>query len=598
MMRSAINRKAPDQKSEGRKSEGRKIQDHSGESTGLAAETQTPLTGASMTLHMPPGSQAATENEHEELASEDARAVENFVSWREWRALLCLTLAAFLLRLFLVWRFEQVISPDGVQYVTLGRSLLAGNFRDGLSTYWTPLYPLLIGFASLFFRDAEFAARLVSIIAGALLVIPAHRLIRKWYGERAALLGACLVALHPLLIYYSTVVLTESTYTLLFTTGVLAGWTALGGERARSYLFAGSAFGTCYLLKPEACGFLILLLVQTLGRKLVVRAGSFKTSARNGLLLCAGFMLMAAPYLFYLRHETGAWTLSGKMAGHLWQGSRLAAGELTTASLPLMPGLTVALVQLTKALRFEYEIFNLIFPPTFVLLVGLCLFRRRWTENRLWRELYLFSFIAATLAGYAITLPNIRFLMPLLPLLLCWLAQGIIELEGWALETFGKLDGARIFLPYLRRVMLPLVVALLLASLLPLFVYLLRGDKWGDYYGQKRAAAWIKEHDASPAPVIMSSVPITAFYAGGRQVHLLDEDYEILIAQARCEKVSYIIVNERDFRYYGLRPLLDEQSLHPGLTLVHRLAEAPGHRILLYAVDEAEPPAPSKVEIP
>jgi hypothetical protein len=211
--------------------------------------------------------------------------------------------------------------------------------------------------------------------------------------------------------------------------------------------------------------------------------------------------------------------------------------------------------------------------------------------------LYLFSVVAAALAGYAVTLPNIRFIMPLLPLLLCWLSKGIIEFEAWAVETLRGFDGAKRFTPYLRKLVVPFVIACLLASLIPLFIYLLRGDKWGDYYGQKRAGVWIKEHAASRAPVIMSTVPIAAFYAEGRQVPLLDEDYQAFIARARREGVGYVIVNERDFRYFSLHGLLDERSSHPGLRLVQYFAEAPGHRILVYALnqDEAEQSLEGKI---
>jgi hypothetical protein len=531
-----------------------------------------------------------------ESAGRGLALLKKHLSGKRWRVLLYWMPLAFLLRLFLVLRFEQVISPDGVQYVALGRNLIAGNFREGLSTYWSPLYPLLVGLSSLFFRDPEFAGRFVSVVAGSLLLIPSYRLIRNWYGERVASIGACLIALHPLLIYYSTVLLVESTYTLLFTCGVLAGWTALSGGRARSFLLAGVTFGACYLLKPEAAGFLLLLLVPALGRKLFDRASSFKTSARNSLLLCAGFLLPAAPYLFYLREQTGAWTLSEKTIGHLWQGSRLAGGDLTPTILPLIPDMSTAFVQLTKALRFEYEMFNLIFPPIFVLLAGLGLFRKTWTGSRVRRELYLFSFMAATLAGYAVTLPNIRFLIPLMPLLLCWLSKGVVEFAEWVIETLLRAEGARRFLPHVRKIIAPLIVASLLASLLPLSFYLLRGDKWGDYYGQKLSAIWIKEHDTTSAPVIMSTVPVAAFYAGGRHVALIDEDYAALLARARREGVGYLVVNERNFRYMTLRFLLDEQSNHPGLHLVHSLVEAPGQKILVYAVDETVESATPELE--
>ena len=507
----------------------------------------------------------------------------------EWRAVAGWTLGAFLLRLLTNWGVEQAISPDGVYYVNAGRSLVAGNWGEGLSTYWPPLYPLLVGLSSLVFRDAEFAGRFVSVVAGALLVVPAYRLARAWYGRRAAGLSAALVALHPLLVYYSTVLLTEATYTLLFACGVLAGWAALSGRRARAHFAAGAIFGACYLLKPEAAGFLALLLAPTLCEKLFDRRLSFKMSARNALTLCAGFLMLALPYLLYLRHETGAWTISGKLAAHRWQGGRRGAGALL--ALPpgtLVPDAATALVQMTKALRAEYEIFNLIFPTAFVLLAGLGLFRTRWTGERARRELYLFSFVAAAFAGYAVTLPNIRFFVPLLPLLLCWAARGVVEFEGWAVESLGGSRVARGFSPRAQKVVAPLVVAVLLATMLPLAIYLLRGDKWGDYGGQKRAAVWIAAQAGTAPPVVMSTAPVAAFYAGGRHVQLVEEDYAALVARARREGVAYVVVNERTVkRMNPLLPLLDGQAPHAGLRLAHTVADAPGHKILVYALDGA-----------
>jgi hypothetical protein len=333
-------------------------------------------------------------------------------------------------------------------------------------------------------------------------------------------------------------------------------------------------------------GFFLLLLALVPGLNLLRKTCDFKTLARNALGLCAGFTLLAAPYLFYLRHETGTWTISGKLAGHMLQGGRTTRAGLISAGQPPVHDLTTAVVQLTKALRYEYEIFNLIFPPVFLLLVGLCLFRRRWTGERARRELYLFAFVAATLLGYAVTLPNIRFLVPLVPLMLCWLSQGVIELADWANETFPKFNNPGTLWATAGRLVVPLVVACLLASLLPLSVYLLRGDKWGDYHGQKRAAIWIKEHDGR-LPAIMSAVSIPSYYAGGRHVALVDEDYAACIGRARREGAAYLLVNERDFKYLNpsLRLLLDEQAAHPGLRRVYQWAESPGHKIIVYALE-------------
>jgi 4-amino-4-deoxy-L-arabinose transferase-like glycosyltransferase len=544
---------------------------------------------------------------HEEAARDAALTVaapsgarrraarESSPSRRELRVVLAWALAAFALRLAVLLCFEHVISPDGVEYVAHARRLAAGDIAGGMSTYWPPLYPALVAAASLVFRDAEFAGRMVSVMAGGLLVLPAHRLARRWYGRKAALVCAALVALHPLLVYYSTALLTESTYTLLFTCAVLAGWSALAGTRARAYAFAGALFGACYLLKPEAFGFVLLLLFMLAARRLLtktglrrMRAGLHQTSVLNAPALVAGFVAAASPQLLYIRWQTGGWSLSAKTSGHILQGARRAGGDAAASYADGLPDALTAFVRLAKALRFEYELFNLIFPTAFVLLVALGLFRRRWTRARAAREAYLLAFVAAALAGYAVTLPNIRFLAPLLPLLLCWVSKGTLELAAWARGTLARFDVSPTTPARVRRFAAPLVVAVLVASLAPLFVYLMRGDKWGDYHGQKRAGVWMKEH--ADAPTIMSTVPVAAFYADGRNVAVNDEDnFDTLLSRARSEGARYVVVNERDFELMGsLRTLLDAREEHAGLRLAREFAESPDQRVLVYEVEGVE----------
>jgi 4-amino-4-deoxy-L-arabinose transferase-like glycosyltransferase len=525
---------------------------------------------------------------HEEAARADDSARTRSVSRGELRVVLAWTLAAFALRLFVLVCFEHVISPDGVEYVAHARRLAAGDLANGMSTYWPPLYPALVAAASLVFRDAEFAGRFVSTVAGAALVLPAHRLARRWYGRKAALVCAALVALHPLLVYYSTALLTESTYTLLFTCAVLAGWTALTGTTARAHAFAGALFGACYLLKPEAFGFVLLMLFMLVARRLLMKASLRQTPVLNALALVAGFVAAASPQLLYIRLQTGKWFLSAKTAGHLLQGARAAGGDAAAAHAEGLPDALTALVRLAKAARFEYEIFNLIFPTAFVLLVAVGLFRRRWTRARAAREAYLLAFVASALAGYAVTLPNIRFLAPLIPLLLCWVSKGTLGLAAWTRETLARFNVSSTLAARVKRFTAPLVVAVLVASLAPLFVYLMRGDKWGDYYGQKRAGVWMKEH--ANAPTIMSTVPVAAFYAGGRNVAVnVEDDFDSLLSRARREGARYVVVNERDFRHMdSLRALLDARAEHAGLRLAQEFAETTDQRVFVYEVEGVE----------
>jgi hypothetical protein len=272
-----------------------------------------------------------------------------------------------------------------------------------------------------------------------------------------------------------------------------------------------------------------------------------------------------------------------------------------------------------KGLGNEYIFLSLLFSAPFVALAALGLFRAGWTRARARRELYLAAFVAATLAGYAVTLPNIRFLVPLLPLLVCWLAQGIAEFENWLVETLRCARGEeknedddaafervaaerpspraapRLSSPRVARLITSLVIVALLASLVPVFVFLLRGDKWGDYHGQKLAAAWIKAHAAKPAPRIMATVPVVAFYAGGEPLEVFTADhvavvtevYDAFVARARRERADFIVANERDLKNTPLRALIDEQAEHPGLRLLYQLTDVPDQRIFIYALTDS-----------
>ena len=95
----------------------------------------------------------------------------------------------------------------------------------------------------------------------------------------------------------------------------------------------------------------------------------------------------------------------------------------------------------------------------------------------------------------------------------------------------------------------------------------------------------------------MAAVPVAAFYARGRHVPLLDEDYAAFVARARREGVTHVVVNERNVRHMALRSLLDELSPHPGLRLAHSLTAAPGHRVLVYEV-AAETDAGARQDAP
>lgn len=523
-----------------------------------------------------------------------------------------------LLSRLLLLRFQQVMTPDGVYYATLGKNLVAGNFKEGLSTYYPPLYPLLVGLSTLIFRDVEAGGKMVSAMAGGLLVVPVYLLTRILYGTGAASIGAFLIAINPPLNYYSTLLLTESTYTLLFTTAALTGLTALSAGRASFFFSTGLVLGACYLIRPEAIGYLGLMSVLACGAKFSGKQLPLGSVLCNVLSLVTGFTLLASPYILFLRQRTGRWTISDKLRALTPSGESLerkwfglAPGRQTTLADRLYAGihskddglveagslissprdLLRVIGDSFKALQWEisYLIRNLL-PPHFILLMGLGMFKADWSK-----DIYLLLFAVATLIGYAILSDAIedRLLLPLLPLLLCWVARGIEEVGRWLDRPLERMRFSRTFSLKAGEALRAAGMAALLLSLLPWIAHTFIRGQLNQPVEHKQAGAWIREH-SHEAALVMATNPYAAFYAGRKPLYLPAEEYLTVVEYAKRQEVDYLVIDEGvvsrghwgNNEYSHLRFLLDEQSHHPELKLVYKFDGLPNRKILIFTLTQ------------
>ncbi|HEX7335249.1 MAG TPA: glycosyltransferase family 39 protein [Pyrinomonadaceae bacterium] len=549
-------------------------------------------------------------------AAEGRRRSQTRYSKTECASVIGVLSLAFVLRLS-VLRHQTPLIPDGVYYATLGKQLVSGNLQEGLSTFWPPLYPLLVGLSSLVFRDIESGGKFVSVLAGSLLVIPIYSLIRVLYGKEAAFIGAFLVAIHPPLIRYSTALSTESTYTTLFVTALCAGLRALSGGTYVAFLSVGLTLGACYLLKPEAIGYVGLMAVLTLctslsGNHLPLSEVLFRVMA-----LIAAASLLALPYILFLHRTTGGWTISDKFRAHVhpseswerrWFGlpegqtttlaDRLYAGasrkddSLENRGLPVadVSSLRMMTARSIEALRAEAGL--LIYamsPPHFTLLMGLGMFKTEWLK-----EFLLLSFLAFTLIGYALCPDEIngRLLVPLLPITVCWVAGGFKTVEDWLIEFFKQTKSLRV-VPFINPATLRLLmITALVCSMLPWLVYsLIMTIPAAPMIEYKEAGRWVAEQ-SEKSPLIMATTPFIAFYSGGRPVYLPAEKYETVVEHARRLNVDYVAIDEAvisngvwgNNEFSDLRSLLDERSQHPGLRLVYKFDCIPCRKILIYTL--------------
>lgn len=184
------------------------------------------------------------------------------------------TIAVFLMallpRLFvaIAWAKEPVW--DG-HYYHFGAERIArglGYSEDVLShgqLLWKPWvhypvgYSAFLGLVYRLFGSELVVAPVVNALTGALLVAVVHRFARYYVSRERARIAAGLAALHPGLIAYSAVVMTEPLAALLILASGLAALHFRG--RLQAVLFGGALLGLATLVRPASlvAGPLLLL---------------------------------------------------------------------------------------------------------------------------------------------------------------------------------------------------------------------------------------------------------------------------------------------------------------------------------------------------
>ena len=106
---------------------------------------------------------------------------------KETQSIIFLVILALLVRIpFLL--MHQIVESDGAEFLTIGKNLVSGKGYLGLNgkpdLVFPPLYPLVSGLMWLVIGELELSGRLVSLIFGALLVVPIFYFAKKLYGEK------------------------------------------------------------------------------------------------------------------------------------------------------------------------------------------------------------------------------------------------------------------------------------------------------------------------------------------------------------------------------------------------------------------------------
>lgn len=492
---------------------------------------------------------------------------------------------------------RMVLSGDEIHYAESLHWFMKGRILEGLSDYWSFFYPFFAVPFGLLSGNAEWGLRALSVISGALCVIPGVLLAGRLWGRRAALFTGVFIALHPTLIVYSTVVMTESLYTLLliFTILLIIRYMQVGGWWSLAVL--GVLLGLAYLTRQEAQFVLVLILLL-----LAIGKGSEGLKALPGarigraIMVAVVFTVTVLPYHFMIHEKTGHWTSGSKASvnlssPHIWdegldreryvyslneQGTERRieeAGRQRAAAILWRQRSAIASQYLIKLSRGIALVPFLLSTPFLLLLVPLGLFGREWRERGAELVLLLVGILPFLL--YAFFRIEIRYLVPFLPIYLLWGARGCEVITNWLkgnISTRPALGFA--------------VLLIVFASLIPFTIHRysrIRGSQPLEY---REIGQWIKENEGEGARILAHPGCSVSYYAGNPKATFIPwTGIEGLLGYAHYHRFDYLVVDENYIR--TLRPLLAgilEGADRLELEEIHTFRGHAGNRIVLYRI--------------
>jgi 4-amino-4-deoxy-L-arabinose transferase-like glycosyltransferase len=220
------------------------------------------------------------------------------------------------------------IEDDGAEYARIAQNLrngvgYVGIATPGLELNFPPLVPFLISGASIVTGRYEQAGRLVSLVLGALLPLPVFGIALRLFNRRTAFVAAALTILHPLLVNLSFAILSEGPYATLLLSAVYLVLCALDRPSIGAWLLVGGGFGLAYLVRPEAVAPLVIAAFFAL----TATQGKLAIRCKRAISALALFAVLALPEMILIYRETGRVRLDGKSAIVFALSSRVLAAQ-------------------------------------------------------------------------------------------------------------------------------------------------------------------------------------------------------------------------------------------------------------------------------
>jgi hypothetical protein len=367
--------------------------------------------------------------------------------------------------LYMAW-VDRVDFEGLPQYDGALRSLRNLSYMDGTVSQG---YIFFLGFLYLIFGVSLLPALLTQSVLGALAALLAYLLGRRLFGKREALLGSLLVALSHLLIFHSINLAAEALTLILYPLMLLLALQLKRTNLFRQNVIIGFVFGLTAHVNAIIWPFgIVLLLWSRLSLGVPWRA-----FVKGGGAFLGGLFLALLPVGMLYQAQTGEARVLTKApwtAQESWSRGPYAEGLETAGIQPFKdqvltlktvfthPIRTVSLwgfksVYETKRLFFEGNIGE--FDPIFLLnrsflhrnwifygyifaFLGLAFGFSRSIKMRKDRWLVFLLLFYHSALYTVFFVGRLRYLVPIEPILLVFLAHGILVLWTWTGGTMKE----------------------------------------------------------------------------------------------------------------------------------------------------------------
>ncbi len=499
------------------------------------------------------------------------------------------------------------LSVDSINFMNRGKDLAEGNIFGWLGKgHIPPFVPFMIATFSLIFKNIELSGRLVSIFFNVLLIFPTYYLAKKFYNKDVAFISVLLVIFHPLLIKFSTIILSASTYTFLVLLTITLTWITLKKKEKLLPLVGGFTLGLITLTNSEGIFFIFPILVWFVyifnNQKVVFKKILFFLS-----LFLIGFFIIYLPYALHLHTITGEWKLNDKTKEAFILGrerynpyyTEKILGELSEDDLnhkielekEKSLFLTMKNYGFKRVLKdyFQnvYNIFKIVIPilmvsPILIFFLIINFLFIKLEKDKIIKELFLLSFLIVPLLFYPLFAIDTRYFMPAIPILFIWIARGIKESQNFLIQklnsfTFKKTNWYNSFLNYL------IIIIILLTLIKPTITEIKNYDPL-ESLELKEAGFWLKNNSKNNNFLIMSRRPQISYYAEGGYIMIPYENHSKIFNYAYYHDVDYVVIDEKVI--LRLRPnllfLLNESNVPEELKLIYKIDNRKGHKIMIY----------------